>query len=511
MHPSRTTLWLGAVVLVSGCATVQRENFARDRAAEISYAKPVAEVWPEVVALLSEKGFHSKQDPDSFTLETEWKVWNPSSRMTAQYAKYVAIARTLPNQRVIVRFYRNTKSAEGVEQTAQRNVDWGVSRTLGGGGGAAEATADGAPTPASAIVQQDDEGRSSVRIGVANSFEQRDLDLEWELLSRIDPASAAQIRRMADSRFSLLSATDLAAPRPGNERVERTAAQTSSGSETAEADTAEIAAGDCGERIPGLDARLAPGTILLLGEQPHGTAEIPRFVGVTACQSALAGNRVEVGLELPFAEQALVDRYLESEGTPEDQERLMDGRVWDRPYQDGRTSRAMLELIETVRGLKQRGLPLEVFFFDEPSQGFDARDARMAQHVLDRVAAHPESVFVVLTGNVHARQTEGAPWASDFRPMGYWLRQRYGQVTALDAAFADGTSWVCTFTPHVECGVRITRGRYNGASPFVNVFDGPSRAGFAGFYYVGPVTASPPAVQNGPAGAPSASVGPRAN
>ncbi|PTL80173.1 hypothetical protein [Vitiosangium sp. GDMCC 1.1324] len=57
-----------------------------------------------------------------------------------------------------------------------------------------------------------------------------------------------------------------------------------------------------------------------------------------------------------MSEQSRLDTYLASRGTPADQDTLLDGDFWRRPYQDGRSSRAMLELVDQVRALRALGL-----------------------------------------------------------------------------------------------------------------------------------------------------------
>src|SRR4051794_41405603 len=92
---------------------------------------------------------------------------------------------------------------------------------------------------------------------------------------------------------------------------------------------------------------LKPGTAMLIGEM-HGTAESPQFVSDIACSALSANLKVAVALEIPSAEAP----KLQSPSKNEDLHiplRFTDDRFWVDPYQDGRRSVAMRELIEHLR------------------------------------------------------------------------------------------------------------------------------------------------------------------
>ena len=93
----------------------------------------------------------------------------------------------------------------------------------------------------------------------------------------------------------------------------------------------------CTRHVAGLDALIKSGAILWFGEI-HGSEESPRFVGDVACRAAAAGH-VQVGLEIAGDEQARIDRYLRSAGSPADRAALLDGPFWHQ--HDGRSSTGM--------------------------------------------------------------------------------------------------------------------------------------------------------------------------
>ncbi|MDQ3263967.1 MAG: ChaN family lipoprotein [Myxococcota bacterium] len=189
----------------------------------------------------------------------------------------------------------------------------------------------------------------------------------------------------------------------------------------------------CGPQIPGAQELLRPASLVLLGEM-HGTNEIPYVVAELACEAATSGQRVTVGVEMGKGEQAALELYLDSQGTPDDQRRLVAGPFWNRPYQDGRSSKAMAAMLERLRLLKSAGLGIRVVAYDVP------RRSKVAQLPPPQPA------------NQHLLGTDPAPGA--------------------------------VYDPHAS---------FRGYRPFVRLSAQPSPEGYHGYFYVGPITPSPPA------------------
>jgi hypothetical protein len=261
----------------------------------------------------------------------------------------------------------------------------------------------------------------------------------------------------------------------------------------------------CGPGVPGMDEVLTPGAVVLLGEL-HGTREIPALVGALACHAGSAGAPVLVALEVPREEQRAVDAYLESDGGEDARGALLEGTFWRRPYQDGRSSEAMLALLERVRAWRQRdGLAVSVLALDVPGQG-NTRSAGLARRLSWARAREPGRTVLALVGNVQARVARGAGWDEALGTLGGHLARAGVPVRALDARFSGGTAWTCTLDTHerIDCGpgpvivppgMESERGLgYQGARPFLRMLDAQGAEGFHGVFYVGPVTASPPAV-----------------
>jgi hypothetical protein len=236
---------------------------------------------------------------------------------------------------------------------------------------------------------------------------------------------------------------------------------------------------------------LAPGTLVLLGEL-HGTSEIPRFVGDLACEGSLGKSGVHLGLEISRDEQPRIDSFLASAGDPRDYRALLEGKFWRRPFQDGKSSRAMLELLDSIRRLKGSGARIDVFLFDLAGPAQD-RDAEMAKKILAvRTQAAPNDLFLILTGSVHAMKKRITIGTTELVPMAFSLAEAGARVTSLVNVYPPGTAWACTGPGTEACGSRPISGKARGDARFIELTGGDER-GYDGTFYVPSLTASPPA------------------
>lgn len=253
---------------------------------------------------------------------------------------------------------------------------------------------------------------------------------------------------------------------------------------------------ECAPLPAGAAPLLKPGTITLMGEI-HGTSEAPKIVADLACHAS-ATNKVLIGLELPSDLTAAVQTYLASDGSDGALRALLDHPFWS--YRDGRSSRAIVQLIEAARALAGAERPITVFAFDGSFAGEQARDEGMAKNIVAalRKADTAGSVALILTGNLHAR-TDSERW------MGWYVREAFPHARSLDNAYSGGNTWACTMA---GCGRMDLTGTDRGAGRFVELHDAPDASGFDGIYYLGAVSASPPATeQTNAATAPGSDAG----
>jgi hypothetical protein len=240
--------------------------------------------------------------------------------------------------------------------------------------------------------------------------------------------------------------------------------------------------------VDGVDQLLAPGIVVLVGEV-HGTAQSPAFVSALACNAIGAGFPVTVALEIPVDEAGRVDAFLASGGAEADRAALIAGPFWAPSAADGRSSIAMVDLIDDLRVARAAAMSIAVALLDS---SVSDRDAAMAARVADAAAADPDGIVIALTGNVHTRVQPDPAADPAVVPMGQLVTGLLGadRVVALDVTHAGGSAWVCTDA----CGETTLQGGGPPDSAFrLSLHLDDASSGFHGEYSVGPLTASPPA------------------
>jgi len=266
---------------------------------------------------------------------------------------------------------------------------------------------------------------------------------------------------------------------------------------------AETAAAGCPD-VPGLAPLLAPGTAILAGEM-HGTREAPSFVRAVACSGLAAGVPVTVALEIDRAENAAFQEFLRSDGSEAARARLLASPFWHRKFQDGRSSEAMLGLVDDLRRLSAGAAPgaFHLLLLDRPQPG-DQRDQAMAERLAEAIDARPGDLFVALTGNIHNRLQKGMSWNEELEPMAYRLHRMRpdARLVSLDMAYPGGSAWVCFGQTPEDCKAQELHGPESAEGRSgVELSKDPEGAPYSGRYFTGPISASPPAVgEAGPDG-----------
>lgn len=140
---------------------------------------------------------------------------------------------------------------------------------------------------------------------------------------------------------------------------------------------------------------------VLVGEM-HGTAEAPAIFRDLVC-AAVSGKRpIVVGIERGVREQEAIDTFM----APGNHEAAIRALLAEKGWNvfDGRSSRAMLMLLEALRVLKLKGEIAEVVAFadiragESPAQG----EQRMASALIAAADRHANALVIALTGNLHA-------------------------------------------------------------------------------------------------------------
>ncbi len=261
---------------------------------------------------------------------------------------------------------------------------------------------------------------------------------------------------------------------------------------------------DCGNPVNGATSLLAAGHTLLLAD-PLGTRELPGAAVRMVCEATAKGLPVVLALSMPSTEQPLLNTYLTSAGTAKDaQDFLANSSFWRRVNQDGRTSRSMLWLVEQVRRLRASGRAVSLVAFDSEKETGNAREAWMADRLMEYRGKNPGAWMLVLAGAVHVRTTsEGLASGTD--PFGARLARSQPFVKALDVGFTRGTQFACRYNvwEQVECNLfaispTLEARQASTQLPGIQLFPQALKEGFQGRLYVGPLSASPPAIQAGP-------------
>jgi uncharacterized lipoprotein len=163
MMPSKRSSWslslllLTAVTLAVGCATARRDNYIQEKASNYVYHKPLAEIWPEVRAVLGEHDVPIRETPGSFEISSDWQPVGAPSALGTNYVRY------------LVRGKQPTPATSTVEILRQNRTEAGKGPT-------------------------DSSNGSVGSIGTDATNVTRDREMEWELLQRVDPEGAKALR-----------------------------------------------------------------------------------------------------------------------------------------------------------------------------------------------------------------------------------------------------------------------------------------------------------------------------
>ena len=251
----------------------------------------------------------------------------------------------------------------------------------------------------------------------------------------------------------------------------------------------------------------------------HGTNESPDFVARLVCAESKRGQRVLLAIEHAADQNAALQKAWA--GQREELVAALPELGW-RGRKDGVASEAMLRLVLAAHALKHNGAAIDIVAFngardeeqyrrfaDLPAQG--PHEAAQAENIAEAAALAPYDRVIVLVGNVHAQITPYAPSGGGdaFEPMTMRLAA-YGPVISLNMQDAGGASWSCRLSPDAkrDPGEPITSDMVRCAAyedkatatydrpPFIDISPSGAEAAagrFHGTFWVGPITASPPA------------------
>jgi hypothetical protein len=206
--------------------------------------------------------------------------------------------------------------------------------------------------------------------------------------------------------------------------------------------------------------------MVVVGEM-HGTKEAPDFLGQMIKAVANRKTKILVALEVPTFSQRAVDKFL----LTANEDYLRQDRFFASRYQDGRSSEAIVRLLQEVSRLPG----VTVYCMDPGGQNARLRDVSMARNIVFKARGF-DRVFV-LTGNIHSSRVLGTEWDSRYRPMAYELlkiKPSYTlQLLNILIRFEEGSSWNCMGVSESSCGTQVwpsQKSDYSEALPFEKYF-----------------------------------------
>jgi hypothetical protein len=234
---------------------------------------------------------------------------------------------------------------------------------------------------------------------------------------------------------------------------------------------------------------LPPHGLLLLGDI-YGTREIPRAVG-RMVEMVTGREPVVLALEIPRSRTPSLQSFFDSDGSGSARQRLIADPWWQEPFQDGRRSVAMAELLEFVRALRVLGRRIDVVAIDadELDASPQDREDAMARQAVMTLRANSDAAMIVFTGNNHTGRS-AMPDRSGITRMAMQVAAAGLTFVTLNARWDDGTAWQCPDALPEHCTVRLVVG--DGAQSGIHLQPSKDRA-FDGWFGVGALTASPPA------------------
>ena len=231
---------------------------------------------------------------------------------------------------------------------------------------------------------------------------------------------------------------------------------------------------------------------VLVGEM-HGTTETPAIFADLVCSAKAAKRPIVVGIERPVAEQDAINAFMDAGKHAAAVDTLLAQTGWHKPL-DGRSSRAMLALLEELRAMKAQRTVTEVVAFDaaRPDEPAAKREERMAGVLTGAASRYPGALVIALSGNLH-------PSKGPLSHFGYPMMGTYlpaAATVSLLVADLGGEAWYSDGKGCEPHKLGSTAGSERGIT--MSGSAAPMR-GYDGVLSTGAIaTASPPAISDPP-------------
>ena len=250
----------------------------------------------------------------------------------------------------------------------------------------------------------------------------------------------------------------------------------------------------CGPVDGATSVLTVPGARIIWFGETHGTGEEPALFRDIVCSASETGRPIIVALERGRSEQRLWTDFLTSDGGLAAEARLLSGDGWKQKDQDGRSSRAILDLAQSLRRMKAAGIDVSVrMIIPDLKDDMTAEryEGEMASAVSEAAKLAPKALVLAYSGWRHAAKQAWTSNGATYRAAADHLPP--SEVLAVKIQSAAGAVWNCwedegcgphPFTP--DDPKDHTRGLVIGHAP----------QGFDAVAYTGTgTTASPPAAR----------------
>lgn len=155
--------------------------------------------------------------------------------------------------------------------------------------------------------------------------------------------------------------------------------------------------------LPGAELVLADQSkrYVIVGER-HGTNEIPILFSGLVC-AATSNGPVVVGLEIQTDQQESLDQFMASGGDQAARDALLAHDHWR--VQDGRASKAMFQLLENLRRLRQEGKQIFARALMPSADTPEAQEFAMGMAWKSSLKGYGKNAkLLMLVGSVHAER-----------------------------------------------------------------------------------------------------------
>ena len=194
--------------------------------------------------------------------------------------------------------------------------------------------------------------------------------------------------------------------------------------------------------VPGADRLWQPETRWVVVGEMHGTNESPDAFANLVCLASATGRPVTVAVEYTSDDQAAINTFLASDGSPSTQAALLKLSLFKSKFQDGRGSVAFMRLFDSLRMLKQAGRIDGVIASDvgrATAEGQE-RNAAMAQ-TWTKIAAPDDAIILAYAGNIHAMRKSIAIGGRTIVPAGAMMPVK--RTVTINVDGNGGKAWNC--------------------------------------------------------------------